>query len=333
MFAYSRRRSGAGLDHRTELLSVTLAVLTLLAGVLPAAVAYVGALIVDAVIHAAELHRRTGATALADVLQFVALEALLVAAHFAGPARPVAGAIAAARAARAAGQRHDPREGADAGADAIRGLRVLRQADARTPRGLEPALEPGHAHLRSACRTPSRWSPSAACWCASRPGRWCCWCSPACRRSSPRRSSPAKRSGCSAGARPSRACRSTSSRCWRARTRQGGQAVPAGAAAARPLPGHLHAPVPRGSRPHRCAAMPGASGLGCSGTGALYGGYAWIAAETVLGAMTVGQMTMYLMLFRQGQSAVSAALSGGRRPVRGQPVPVESVRVPRTAGR
>jgi len=45
------------------------------------------------------------------------------------------------------------------------------------------------------------------------------------------------------------------------------------------------------------------------GTAALYGGYAWIAAETVLGAMTVGQMTMYLMLFRQGQSAVSAALS------------------------
>jgi ATP-binding cassette subfamily B protein len=50
-------------------------------------------------------------------------------------------------------------------------------------------------------------------------------------------------------------------------------------------------------------------GLGLVGTAALYGGYAWIATETVLGAMTVGQMTMYLMLFRQGQSAVSAALS------------------------
>ena len=50
-------------------------------------------------------------------------------------------------------------------------------------------------------------------------------------------------------------------------------------------------------------------GLGLIGTGTLYGGYAWIAAETVLGAMTVGQMTMYLMLFRQGQTAVSAALS------------------------
>ncbi len=49
--------------------------------------------------------------------------------------------------------------------------------------------------------------------------------------------------------------------------------------------------------------------MGLLGTATLYGGYAWIAAETVLGAMTVGQMTMYLMLFRQGQSAVSAALS------------------------
>ncbi len=50
-------------------------------------------------------------------------------------------------------------------------------------------------------------------------------------------------------------------------------------------------------------------GLGLLGIVALYGGYAWIATATVLGAMTVGQMTMYLMLFRQGQSAVGAALS------------------------
>ena len=53
----------------------------------------------------------------------------------------------------------------------------------------------------------------------------------------------------------------------------------------------------------------GSLGLGLLGTATLYGGYAWIAAETVLGAITVGQMTMYLMLFRQGQTAVSAALS------------------------
>jgi ATP-binding cassette subfamily B protein len=50
-------------------------------------------------------------------------------------------------------------------------------------------------------------------------------------------------------------------------------------------------------------------GLGLLGTVALYGGYAWIAAETVGGAITLGQMTMYLALFRQGQTAVGAALS------------------------
>jgi len=49
--------------------------------------------------------------------------------------------------------------------------------------------------------------------------------------------------------------------------------------------------------------------LGLIGTLALYGAYAWIALSTVHGAITLGQMTMYLMLFRQGQAAVSAVLS------------------------
>ncbi len=50
-------------------------------------------------------------------------------------------------------------------------------------------------------------------------------------------------------------------------------------------------------------------GLGLLGTLALYGAYAWIAISTVEGAITLGQMTMYFLLFRQGQSAVSASLS------------------------
>ena len=50
-------------------------------------------------------------------------------------------------------------------------------------------------------------------------------------------------------------------------------------------------------------------GLGLIGTLALYGAYAWIAVSTVRGLITLGQMTMYLMLFRQGQSSVSASLS------------------------
>jgi ATP-binding cassette, subfamily B, bacterial len=50
-------------------------------------------------------------------------------------------------------------------------------------------------------------------------------------------------------------------------------------------------------------------GLGLIGTLALYGAYAWIAISAVRSAITLGQMTMYLALFRQGQSAVSAMLS------------------------
>jgi ATP-binding cassette subfamily B protein len=50
-------------------------------------------------------------------------------------------------------------------------------------------------------------------------------------------------------------------------------------------------------------------GLGMIGTFALYGAYAWIALSAVRGEITLGQMTMYLLLFRQGQAAVSAMLS------------------------
>src|SRR3546814_11603540 len=50
-------------------------------------------------------------------------------------------------------------------------------------------------------------------------------------------------------------------------------------------------------------------GLGLIATLTLYAAYAWIAVTTVLGRISLGQMTMYLMLFRQGQSAVSAILS------------------------
>jgi ATP-binding cassette subfamily B protein len=49
--------------------------------------------------------------------------------------------------------------------------------------------------------------------------------------------------------------------------------------------------------------------LGLIGTAALYGGYAWIALSTVARVITLGQMTMYVALFRQGQSAVSAILA------------------------
>lgn len=50
-------------------------------------------------------------------------------------------------------------------------------------------------------------------------------------------------------------------------------------------------------------------GLGLIATLTLYGAYAWIAIEAVRGVISLGEMTMYLMLFRQGQAAVSASLA------------------------
>jgi ATP-binding cassette subfamily B protein len=49
--------------------------------------------------------------------------------------------------------------------------------------------------------------------------------------------------------------------------------------------------------------------LGLLSTGAFYGAYAWIVITTINGGITLGAMTMYLVLFRQGQAAVSASLS------------------------
>ncbi|MHB8815295.1 MAG: ABC transporter ATP-binding protein [Steroidobacteraceae bacterium] len=50
-------------------------------------------------------------------------------------------------------------------------------------------------------------------------------------------------------------------------------------------------------------------GLGLIATLTSYAAYAWIAVSTVRRLITLGQMTMYLSFFRQGQSAVAAILS------------------------
>ena len=49
--------------------------------------------------------------------------------------------------------------------------------------------------------------------------------------------------------------------------------------------------------------------LGLVSTAAFYGAYAWIVISTINGEITLGAMTMYLLLFRQGQSAVAAILT------------------------
>nr|WP_298378202.1 ABC transporter ATP-binding protein [uncultured Halomonas sp.] len=49
--------------------------------------------------------------------------------------------------------------------------------------------------------------------------------------------------------------------------------------------------------------------LGLLGTLAFYGAYGWVVIETIGGRLTLGDMTMYLMVFKQGQSALSASLT------------------------
>jgi ATP-binding cassette, subfamily B, bacterial len=49
--------------------------------------------------------------------------------------------------------------------------------------------------------------------------------------------------------------------------------------------------------------------LGLLSTLAFYGAYAWIVTRAITGAITLGDMTMYLLVFKQGQTALAAILS------------------------
>lgn len=49
--------------------------------------------------------------------------------------------------------------------------------------------------------------------------------------------------------------------------------------------------------------------LGLLGVGALYGAYAWIVKACVGGTLSLGEMSMYLLVFKQGQQAVTSSLS------------------------
>jgi ATP-binding cassette, subfamily B, bacterial len=49
--------------------------------------------------------------------------------------------------------------------------------------------------------------------------------------------------------------------------------------------------------------------LGLLSTLAFYTAYAWIVLEAISGQITLGEMTMYLMVFRQGQSTFASALT------------------------
>ncbi len=49
--------------------------------------------------------------------------------------------------------------------------------------------------------------------------------------------------------------------------------------------------------------------LGLLSTGAFYAAYAWMVMEAIAGRISLGEMTMYLVVFRQGQSTFAATLT------------------------
>ncbi len=289
-------------------LCITLAALTLVAGILPAGIAYVGALIVDAVIHAADLHRRTGTLVLSPVIDFVALEAVLVAAT-AMAQRGMSFAQSLLRA--QLGQRVnvmilekaltlDLTQFEDSEFyDKL--TRARREASSR-PLSLVMrtfGLLQNGVSLISFGSLLVRFSPWAVVLLVL--------------AGLPAFVAEARFSG--------EAFRLFRWRAPESRMQIYLESVLAREDTAKEVKLFQLGPrlldryreiftrLYREDRDLTIRRDAWGFGLGLVGTATLYGGYGWIAAETVLGAMSVGQMTMYLMLFRQGQAAVGAALS------------------------
>jgi ATP-binding cassette subfamily B protein len=307
VFAYSRR--ALGLVWTTDKsLSIALGLLTLVAGVLPAGIAIVGARIVDAVIHAAQVHQHTGQMMLTEVLRYVALEAVLVAA-ISMMQRGISLAQSLLRA--QLGQRvnvmilekaltldlthFEDSEFYD------KLTRARREASSR-PLSLVMrtfGLMQNAVSLISFGGLLIRFSPWAVLLLVL--------------AGLPAFLAEAKFSG--------EAFRLFRWRAPESRMQIYLEAVLAREDYAKEVKLFELGPrlldryrdiftrLYKEDRDLTLRRDAWGFGLGLLGIAALYGGYGWIAAATVLGAMTVGQMTMYLMLFRQGQASVSAALS------------------------
>jgi ATP-binding cassette subfamily B protein len=289
-------------------LCIALGLLTVAAGVLPAGIAYVGSLIVDAVIHAADVHRRTGATVLHDVVTFVALEALLVAAtSMIQRGMSLAQSLLRAQ----LGQRvnvmilekaltldlthfedsefYDKLTRARREASSrplslvMRTFGLLQNAVSLISfGGLLVHFSPWAVVLLVLAGLPAFLAEAKFSGEAFRLFRW---------------RAPE--------ARMQVYLESVLAREDTAKEVKLFQLGPRLLDRYRDIFTRLY----REDRDLTLRRDAWGFTLGLIGTASLYGGYTWIAVETVLGAMTVGQMTMYLMLFRQGQAAVTAALS------------------------
>jgi ATP-binding cassette, subfamily B, bacterial len=289
-------------------LSVSLALLTLFAGVLPAGIAYVGAHIVDAVIHAAALHRQTGTTYLNDVVRYVALEAVLVAVT-AMAQRGISLAQSLLRA--QLGQRVNVMILEKALTLDLTQFEDSEFYDKLTRARREASSRPLSLVMRTFALLQNAISLITFGGLLYRFSPWAVGL--LILAGLPAFLAEAKFSG--------EAFRLFRWRAPESRMQLYLEAVLAREDYAKEVKlfglgprfldryRDIFTRLYREDRDLTLRRDAWGLGLGLLGTATLYGGYIWIAAETVLGAMSVGQMTMYLMLFRQGQAAVSAALS------------------------
>ncbi len=307
VFAYSRRALNL-VWTTSKRLSIALIALTVVAGAMPAAIAFIGALIVDAVVHAAQLHRQGGPLSLGLVLSLVTLEALAV-ALVAMTQRGLSLAQALLRA--QLGQRvnemildkaltldltqFEDSEFYDKLA------RARREASSRplslvmrtfgllqngislvTFGGLLIKFSPWAVLLLGLAGLPSFLAEAKFSGEAFRLFRW---------------RAPESRMQMYLESVLAREDHAKEVKLFQLGPRLLGRY--------RDIFTRLYAE----DRSLSIRRDAWGLSLGLLGTATLYGGYGWIAIRCVAGAITLGQMTMYLMLFRQGQTAVSAALS------------------------
>ena len=307
MFIYGSRAL-ALVWTTNKLLTIGLALLTLTAGVLPAGVAYVGARIVDAVIHAADLHRQSGVSQLMPVVHFVALEAVLVAAI----SMTQRGTSLLQSLLRAQlGQRVNVMILEKALTLELTQFEDSEFYDKLTRARREASSRPLSLVMRTVALLQNAVSLITFGGLLIHFSGWAVVL--LILAGLPAFVAEAKFSG--------KAFRLFRWRAPESRMQTYLEAVLAREDYAKEVKlfdlgrrfldryRDIFSRLYKEDRDLTLRRDAWGFGLGLLGTATLYGGYAWIAAAAVWGRMSVGQMTMYLTLFRQGQVAVSTALS------------------------
>ena len=310
VFGYSRRAIELVWTTNRRV-AVLLAAATLVAGILPAAAAYAGKLIVDAVVAGLEVSKAGGTPDFIPAVRYVALEALIVVA-IAAAARLILICESLLRA--QLGQRVNEMVLEKALSLRLRDFEDSEFYDKLTRARRQASSRPLSLVTKTFGLVQNGISLTSYAVLLSQFSGWAVLILigagiPAFVAEA--RFSGEKRFGCFVGNRPKRASRCTSKPCSRARTtpkKSRSTSLGRGCCSAATAT-FLQDALCRGPPADAQARCLGGS---CSGWGALARSTAPMPGSRLprcAARSTLGQMTMYLLLFRQGQSAVSASLS------------------------